>query len=370
MSVVNSAATHGVQEKNRPDTAFEMGSDRLFTSLGAYGEAATAQPSLIPRYVNRSETDTHSSYTGIAGADVDGSYLSDGRYMQPHKQQLDALPCAPISVAGRGGAAEGEYGMSSIQAAGVLPNARVANAATAGGATGAGYFGVLGGAGASGVLHAVTAPILDVFRPTRRAKTAPNMRVYGSARPEGGASYAFNADATANRPAATNRQFQSVDGLARPNVNRGQNTTAYEISSASFGATSRSDQLSSYIGGASLASEPCKPTSYSSGYAQRNNESKSSVLTGHTPSGSAGYFNTATGAVRLHDDSGMRVTRDPAANRGVGMGIAPPGAHQLGQSSDVRDYQSQWEKCHKERNSKDLLLAFLHNPYTTASFSG
>jgi len=61
----------GVMEKNRPETAFEMGQDRLFTTTGASkGETLHAIP--IDRYVSRPETTT--SYSGAAGSQNPATY--------------------------------------------------------------------------------------------------------------------------------------------------------------------------------------------------------------------------------------------------------------------------------------------------------
>lgn len=350
-SSVQNMAVHGIQEKNRPETSFEMGSDRLFTSLGAFGAAATVQPELVQKYVNRNETDINSSYTGNAGCDVEGQYSTDGKYLDPHKQQLGAIPLTSVAATGRL-VTENEFGTNGFN---VLPNARSANAA----GDSDSYFGIFGG-----TVRAIVTPVIDVFKPTRKTQTQ-NMRVYGVAKGvEKG--YIFDSNNVKNQPGVTNRQYQSIDGLSRPNINRGQDGTAYKVSALSFNKTARDTQLTEYKGGAGSGSQPNKPASYKSNYAQHNNETKSSTLSGYTPGGNAAYFNNDSGLTRMKpEDSNVSDNRELVSSR---RGL-PPSMDQLGHSSDLKDSDKTWEIYNKDRNSKDLLLAFLDNPYTTQNFS-
>jgi hypothetical protein len=67
----------GNVEKNRQDTAFEMGSDRLFTTTGMKKERSIfAEP--IDRYTTRPETTV--SYSGVAGASNPSTFVT-GEYM-------------------------------------------------------------------------------------------------------------------------------------------------------------------------------------------------------------------------------------------------------------------------------------------------
>jgi hypothetical protein len=191
--------------------------------------------------------------------------------------------------------------------------------------------------------------------------------MYGNASSNSqGASYIKENE---SQPAVTNRQFQNYNGLTRANINRGQDSTAYEITETTAGNTARNTQLSSYIGSASSANEPNKPTSYQAGYQQRNNETKSSVLLGHTPGGSANLFNnTGTGAVHLKAEDSTLISRREVVPTSRSTILSPSSA-QLGQSSGLKDSAKIYETYNANRNNEDLLLQFLENPYTTTRFS-
>jgi hypothetical protein len=115
--------------------------------------------------------------------------------------------------------------------------------------------------------------------------------------------------------------------------------------------------------------EPNKPTSYQAGYQQRNNETKSSVLLGHTPGGSANLFNnTGTGAVHLKAEDSTLISRREVVPTSRSTILSPSSA-QLGQSSGLKDSAKIYETYNANRNNEDLLLQFLENPYTTTRFS-
>lgn len=351
------AAAQGIQEKNRPDTSFEMGTDRLFTSMGAFGQQATVQPQLVEKFVNRTSTDENSSYIGT-GHSGNGEFYNDGKFMEPHRQQLDSIPISQISAAGKGNILDGEYGLSGMN---VLPNSRTANSQSAGGENN-NYFGVLGGKGAQ-LLQAMILPIQDLVRPTRKAKTNSDMRIYGSAKGTG-RNYVFDPENDLNKASVTNREIQNVDTLSRPNINRGQTSNGFEITNVEFNKTARETQLGSYFGNNN--SEVAAQSSFSANYNQRNNETKSSTNFGYTPSGNASTFNTEIGATRMPTNSVPNINREMVANSSSTK--FSPSIDNLGNSSK-KDSAKEWDTFNKDRNSKDLLLSFLNNPYTTPSFS-
>jgi hypothetical protein len=79
---------HAPVNKNRQDTTFEMGQERLFTTLGIE-TAPTSRGITIEKHMNRPET--HASYAGGAGAQVDGTYNS-GEYMDSKHMDLGPVP--------------------------------------------------------------------------------------------------------------------------------------------------------------------------------------------------------------------------------------------------------------------------------------
>lgn len=352
------AEIQGRVEKNRPDTAFEMDHDRLFTTTGAYlkpGEAGQ----ILDRETHRNETAR--DYMGNAGA-KDMMYTT-GEYLPSRAQQLGAMPTINLFVEGTGAAVEGEYGLRG-QGEAALPNNRTANYAT----SNSDYFGAVGG-----IMGAVVAPIMDAFRPTRKGAIVGNARIYGDAGSRVPATYVYEQDN--NTPLPTNRDMRRYDAFDHAQINRGQaqGTDAYNTLLSNGGTalalnpTARAGQHTSYIGSAGSGGFH-QPTSYESAYAQKNNEVKQTTITGFTPGGGTNLF---SGAATLGMDTAAaanaryeaRLVNDRPVNATRGT-VLPPAVDSMGASSDIRDTQTKWKKFNEERQNKDILAQFANNPYT------
>ena len=142
----------GRVEKNRVETTFEMGQDRLFTTMG-HESAPTARALTIEK--NMSRPDTLMSYTGAA-ANTTSSQMVEGEYMPSKHIDLGTLPLGVAGANGYNGASTGDYGIKSQMA---YPNNRTQNPRDD-------YFGAVGGA-----IGAAVAPLLDMLRPSRRENT-------------------------------------------------------------------------------------------------------------------------------------------------------------------------------------------------------
>ena len=182
MSRITERGDIGRMEKNRVDTAFEMGPERFFTTTGAV-KGQTLIPELIQRDVNR--TTTTASYTGNAAATQPGTYV-EGMYMPSNHKDLGPYQMGPVVAMGQSGARDGEFGADSIQK-------YINNRQT----TSESYFGIIGGA-----FGAAVAPLLDVLKPTRKTNVVGNMRPYQNPKAPVANTYLYNP---ADRPAPTIR---------------------------------------------------------------------------------------------------------------------------------------------------------------------
>ena len=148
-SHIKQMGRQGVQEKNRPDTSFEMTQDRYFTTTGAQ-KGQTLRSVHIDKDISR--PDTSVEYAGVANYQTSAMYV-DGEHMPTHKQQLDGPAFTPAGAHNRGAATASDYGIKSKTA---YPNNRSTTSNDK-------YFGAVGGA-----IGAAVAPLLDVLRPSKK----------------------------------------------------------------------------------------------------------------------------------------------------------------------------------------------------------
>jgi hypothetical protein len=234
---MNSSTSHmGIMEKHRPDTTFEMGQDRLFTTTGA--EKGMMLHS-IPVGRDQSRAETAISYSGIASAQNPSTY-NMGEYMPSHNQHLGPVPIGVADAIGRGYANDADYGMKSQMA---YRNNRSENAS-------GDYFGIMGGA-----IGAVVAPLLDVLRPSRKENTVGTLRPYQNAKSTVSNSYIFNP---ADRPNTTTRET-TENSKFHLNVNANQNGGAYKVTDNQAIDTNRMTTGDFYYAGGAGAGDSTNP---------------------------------------------------------------------------------------------------------------
>ena len=151
----------GKVEKNRPDTMFEMGEGRLFTTTGQQ-IAPTTKSEQILRDVNRNETSC--SYYG-AGNDPNGAYVEEN-YEESKKQQLGCQAVTNATATGRFKGDTVDFGTKSHSN---LHNNRSTTQHD------------LNQGPIQGIMKAVISPIIDVFRPTRKENVIGNLHPIGFA---------------------------------------------------------------------------------------------------------------------------------------------------------------------------------------------
>ena len=157
-----------VQEKNRKDRHYENSADRWFTTTGQE-KAQTARSAVVLQPENR--TTTTREYFGNAGdREGEGTY-QPGHYRGTHKQQLKSENMGVATDKGGWKATPQDYGKKGYKA---RTNARTFTSER----TQPGIAGAL--------VNALTAPLMDVLRPSRKENVIGNMRPMGNASGRGG----------------------------------------------------------------------------------------------------------------------------------------------------------------------------------------
>lgn len=324
----------GVMEKNRPDTTFEMGQDRLFTTTGA-SKGQTLHSIPIDRYVSRPETTT--SYSGAAGSQNPATY-APGEYMPSHNIELGAVPIAGANANGRNPATESDYGIKSKKA---YPNNRTSNKQD-------GYFGLV-----SGSIGAAVAPLLDVLRPSRKTNVIGNLRPYqnpGSSVPN---SYIFNP---ADRTSTTIRET-TENSKNHLNVNANQLGGAYKVTQQQAYDTKRQDTTVQYTGNAGAGDGTRQMTSYEAGYNQRNNDIKASTIDGYMVKGNMNIMNGNINMREKTRDESLKNTRSITGT----MPYRSPDVANMGRLAGTDN--SLKSTINMERNTPDIMSTLKQNPY-------
>ena len=148
--------------KNRPDTTFEHGASRWFTTTGQE-KAQTNRSKVILHPENRTTT-TREYFGNAADRESKGPH-QPGKFRQSHKQQLGAENMGVADKQGGWKATNKDYGKSGHIS---RPNARTFTSERTK---------ILG---AGSIVSALTAPILDLLRPTRKQNVVGNMRPMGN----------------------------------------------------------------------------------------------------------------------------------------------------------------------------------------------
>jgi hypothetical protein len=340
-SFIKERAHLGIVEKNRVETSFPLGHDRLFTTVGAQ-TAPTSRAIPVVHHVNR--PDTAVEYSGIAGAHIP-AHLMEGEYMPSKHIDLEGPQMQPAYRIGAGGANEADYGIQSQK---VYQNNRSAN-------QNGGYLGVAGG-----VLTAAIAPLLDVLRPSRKENTVGTLRPYQNPGRTVPNSYIFNPT---DRLAPTIRETTEISS-GHLFVNRMQNGGAYEVSQQQPVVNNRQTQSDFYYaGGASAGANSREARTYDAEYNQRNNDLKSSTLAGYTPGGKNGVFNPSVNMSAVAKDNDLR-------NNRAWNPTLPP------QNVSVDTYGRQtsgtqlYEKIQLDRTNPDMLSQLKGNPFVVSHLSG
>jgi hypothetical protein len=326
----------GRVEKNRPERAFEMGQDRLFTTTGAVkGETLQGIPSTFYKDTARQHCTT--DYTGGAGYQNPAEYIP-GEYMPSHNQQFGEVPMAGANANGRNYAHDNDYDMKAKRA---YPNNRSSNHQDS-------YFGLV-----SGSLGAAVAPLLDVLRPSRKSNVIGTLRPYqnpGTVVPE---SYIFNP---ADRPAPTIRET-TENSKFHMNVERNQRGGAYEVSQHQPIDNNRQTTGDFYYaGGAGAGDRTRQMKSYEAEYNQRNNDIKSSTIAGRMVPGNMSLMN---GNINMR-----QVTRDDyLKNKRAAAGNMPYQSADVANMGRLQGQNQLYQNIQMDRNNSDIFDALKSNPY-------
>jgi len=330
----------GKIEKNRPDTFYINGPERYFTTTGAE-KAQTAQAKQPLTHTNRIQS---RDYTG--GGHNDTAPYVPGKFNMPRRPQLKSDGEYPgvANAQGRGG--QGDYGKSGYES---LPNARSVTTNNA-----SHLFGNV-----SSIVQAITAPILDLARPSRKEN------MVGTIRPTGNAHTTVSQQPTYN-PADVAKTTHRETTEANPfgmNVNSTQSGNAYLSNPRRVVEQQRNTTNCSSFNIPGNTQYSSNAPTYDAAYNMHTNPDKELLAAGggRTRMGNmlGGLYNSYTNIKIDKQDGDRHNGRKNIMNSATNMVI--PSSTTLGESSGTTSLP-QGMQC--ERNRPDILNAFRCNPYS------
>lgn len=333
----------GIQEKQRPDTFFEMGPERYMTTTGA-----EKGPALIPETIlkNVSRPETSVSYQGIANSSNPAEYVV-GEYRDPHGTQHGAFPILPAYAGGKGNANENDYQHLTTKA---YNNNRTVDSKQD-------YFGVV-----RGYVNETIAPLLDVLKPSRKQNAIGTARPYQNPKTTVNKSYLFNPN---DKTKITMRQTTEKSQQGYLYVNRSERGEGggYTTNIHQPVDNERMTTTDFFYAGNSSASSGNKETRvYDAKYNKRNNDLKSSVLVGYTPSGKMDTFNSS---IQMRTSSQRDQITQHRRDGVPQYGNQAPDVRLMGEYSASTGLYS---KTSLDRNNGDILGQLTNNPYVIPAF--
>jgi hypothetical protein len=329
----------GNVEKKLPPKIFDNDISRWFTTTGV----EKAQPyngEIIQRNVVRA----HEEYVGGA-ANPTGQSVR-GEYMDPHTQQLPALPFTAAYSSGMGNAKEEDYGYKSQL---VYSNNRTVGRFGTPNQDDS-YFGVI-----KNTIGAAVVPFADMLRPSRKENTVGNLRPYQNAKSSVENSYVFNPNdrtPTTIRETTENSKMHFV-------VDSNQNGGAYLVTTHDELRNQRDTTTDfAYTGIAEAGSQNRQPRTYDAEYQQRNNDIKSSTIQGRMVPGNMDLFNNEVNMTQRPQEHILRNERPV-----VGTFYQTPSIGQIGTLQGSTNLEL-YNKQQLDRNNGDVLQQLKGNPYT------
>ena len=319
--------TQGRVEKNRPDTDYTVGPSRWFTTTGVE-KAQTYRSKVELQDVNRPDY-SETNYFGD-GADAGRATYVNTYENKTHKQQLDGPGIAAPTA--KGPANKADYGNGSYTN---VCNNRSSTRQPE-------EMGPL-----QGLVSAITAPILDVLRPTRKENVIGNARINGNA-----TAPVFNGQVynPGDRLRTTIKE-QTVEGTGHLYY-QNQGADGYKVANPRAGSQHRDTTCAQFTGNAEAVNSAAM--SQVSNYNQRNiNKS----APGRTNQGGTDSFNGDIN-MTLRNDA---LRQNNRANAPASTTSAIPSAQTFG-DVNMPQYYNECQGC--DRIDPNILTAFKNNPYT------
>jgi len=333
-SFVKELGTIGKMEKHLPDQSYENTFDRWLKTTGSE-KASRNVAEEVMQHSNRVETTQF--YAGSANATMKTASYNPGQVEEPKTQQLEALPVAHTSACGKGHSNNCD---AIAQSHTQYKNNRSVNQQPQ-----------LFGSSFNRAMTAAIAPVLDIFRASKKEETVSNVRIYGNIAGEVPGNYVLN-------PRDKVQTTIKETTLHAPNTYVGnQKEGGYLAKSVQPVAVQRDTSNTDAICGVGGSGAKYGEMSYANVRAQYNNELKEPLVASRMNHGNMQTFNPNMNINIAKNESDLFNHRMSAPNAAIASGITK----EMYGKMDMNQYNV---SAMDNRNDGNLLSAFKANPYT------
>ncbi len=327
----------GKIEKNRPDTFYLNTPDRWFTTTGREKGTTIRSAQVLP--AARSQN-TSQEYYGMGNGNQAGGSLAGKAQQNFRKSRKPVLPAFEKykGPAHNMGVTEGRmYGKEGFQN---LPNARSTTRQ-------ADDFGIAGG-----FIRAITAPVLDVLRPSRKENVIGNMRPVGNVAGKYGVQEGpvWNP---ADRTKTTIKE-QTIENTYQAQPYQAQDG-GYETTDYQPIQNQRDTTNLPYVGNSSATGISTAPVSYNAAYNATLNPNKEVISVART--------NTGTQSL-LNDTQNITISKMGSICPDQMIPSFPKKTANMSTFGSLSNNNVRGKSQDCERNNPNLLNAFNSNPYS------
>ena len=338
-SRIQNSGIIGKVEKYHPDTFFINTQDRWLTTTGQE-KGQALRPVQEDKDTSRSVLTQ--SYSGVAGATEKNRGYTSSSYTEPKRPELAANDVPSSHAVGRGSTMvdKDNYLKSHTNYNNNRSTVRQAD-------TYRSSF--------SGAIGAVIAPLMDVFRPTKKDEYGSNIRLYGDAGSKVAQSYVKNMG---DAPAATIKQST----MYAPDSYIGNQSSAGQvINNHQAVANQRDTTTGSYVGSSGGAGVRRGTVQVDAAYRQYNNDKLETTQGSYTPQGGTQIYNQQmhVNVARIDGDRENPRMWVPQMTTTSQM---PANKEMYGKMTTRQMYDD--NKIGTDRIQPDLLDSFRKNPFT------
>jgi hypothetical protein len=333
-SMVKQLGSIGKVEKHLPDASYENTQDRWLKTTGLEKASRNVAEEV---FKNSNRLETTQFYSGTASATMKTASYTQGQVEETKRQTLNVLDTNHSCATGRGPLHTTDQNINSYRN---NKNNRSENNQPDG-------F----GASFNRAMIAAVAPLMDVFKPSKKEEHVSNIRVYGNIAGEVPGNYVINP-----YDKATTTVKETT--LYSPNTYIGnQKEGSYMVNEQQPIYNQRDSTNTDYICGVGGAGTRHGDMQYEGNYSQINNELKEPTIVSRINHGNTNKFNPTMNVSVGKNQEDVFNTRTFAPTA-----IIPNStSKEMYGKMDMNQYNT---SSSNNRNESDLLSAFRSNPYT------
>ena len=330
-ALIKNLGSIGKVEKNLVDGSYENTFDRWLKTTGAEKGTRNVAEEVV-RPSNRADTSVF--YSGAQSAAVKTAGYAPGIIEEPKRQPLKGPAPCHSNACGRG-----PVHRSDNVIADYTNNKNNRSQNNQPDQLGASF---------NRTMIAAVAPIMDMFKPTKKEEHVSNFRVYGNVGGEVPGNYVINPYDKAQTTVKETTMYTPTSYIGN------QNKGAYVVSEQLDMFTQRDTTNTSEICGMSSKHGAMV---YDANYAQINNSLKEPCMQSRMNHGNTSTLNTNMNISIAKNESDLINTWVPTKTSLISMGATK----EMYGKTDMNPYNT---SADVNRNESDLLTAFRANPYT------